>query len=140
VPSATFTPVYALVADVAHKKHNLGSDTLKVALTNTAPTQSNTVLANITEVSYTYCSSRTLTISSSGQTSGVYKLVIADLTLTASGGSVGPWQYAVVYNDTATNDELIGYLTYPASITMYDADTFLLDFSSLNGMLQFVIT
>lgn len=139
MPSATFTPVYSLVEALAEKVHNLGADTLKVALTNSAPSQSNTVLANITEISYTNCSSRSLTVSSSSQTSGTYKLIINDLVLTASGGTVGPFRYAAVYNDTAASDDLLGYLDYGASITLQDGDTFTLDFSGTNGLLQLAI-
>lgn len=128
------TIVYSLTEAMAEKIHNLGSDTLKVALTNSAPSQSNTVLANITEVSYTNCSTRTVTISSSSQTSGAYKLVLADLTLTASGGTVGPFRYVVLYNDTASNDELIGYYDYGSSITLNDGEDILIDFDGTNGV------
>ena len=134
MPSSTLTTVYSLVEAIAEKVHNLGSDTLKVALTNSAPSQSNTVLANITEISYTNCSARTLTVSSSAQSSGTYKLVVSDLVLTASGGSVGPFRYAVIYNDTATNDELIGYYDYGSSITLADGETLTLDFDGTNGV------
>ena len=140
MPSSTLTTVYSLVEAIAEKVHNLGSDTLKVALTNSAPTQSNTVLANITEISYTNCSARTLTVSSSAQSSGTYKLVISDLVLTASGGSVGPFRYAVIYNDTATNDELIGYYDYGSSITLADGETLTLDFDGANGVFTLVFS
>ena len=122
--------------DIAEKVHNLGSDTLKVALTNSAPSATNTILANITEISYTNCSTRTITVSSSAQTSGTYKIVFADLILTASGGSVGPFRYAVIYNDTAASDQLIGWYDYGSAITLQDADTLTLDFSAANGFLQ----
>lgn len=133
---ATYTKFNSFVEAVAEKVHNLGSDTLKVALTNSAPSATNTQLSNITEISYTNCSSRTLSISSSAQSSGTYKLVIADLTLTASGGNVGPFRYIVVYNDTATNDELICYFDYGSSITLADTETLLLNFDDTNGLLQ----
>lgn len=132
---ATYNKFNCFVEDVAEKKHNLGSDTLKVALTNTAPEATNTVLANITEISYTNISDRTITTSSSAQTSGTYKLVLADLTLTAS-GAVGAFRYVVIYNDTATNDELIGWYDYGSSITLASGDTFTIDFDATNGLLQ----
>ncbi len=135
---ATYTKFSSFVEALAEKTHNLGSDTLKVALTNSAPSASNTVLANITEVSYTYLSSRSLTISSSAQTSGTYKLVIADLTLTSTGGSTGPFRYVVIYNDTATNDELIAYYDYGSALTLNDGDSFVIDFDATNGLLQIV--
>lgn len=133
---AAFVKFQPFVEKLAEKAHNLGSDTLKVALTNSAPSAANGVLADITEISYTYCSARAPTISSSAQTSGTYKLVLADLTLTASGGTVGPFRYVVIYNDTATNDELIGYYDYGSSITLADGESILLDFDASNGVLQ----
>jgi hypothetical protein len=133
---ASFVKFYSFVEALAEKSHNLGSDTIKVALTNSAPSQSNTVLANITEISYTYCSTRTVSITSSSQTTGTYKLVGSDLVLTASGGSVGPFRYIVLYNDTATSDELIGYYDYGSSITLNDTETLTIDFDGTNGILQ----
>jgi len=134
---ASFQKFNSFVEALAEKTHNLGSDTLKVALTNSAPVATNTVLANITEVSYANLSSRTLTVSSSAQSSGTYKLVLADLTLTAT-GAVGPFRYIVIYNDTASNDELIGWYDYGSSVTLANGDTFVLDFDGTNGVLQLV--
>lgn len=134
---ATYTKFNSFTEALAEKVHNLGSDTLKVALTNSAPSASDTQLSNITEISYTNCSSRTLTVSSSAQTSGTYKLVVSDLVLTAS-GTVGPFRYIVIYNDTATNKELIGYYDYGSSLTLANTDTLTLDFDGTNGLLQLV--
>lgn len=127
---ASFVKFYSFVEALAEKKHDLGADTLKVALTNVAPSLSNTQLSNITEVSYTYASSRTLTVNSSSQTSGVYSLVLQDLTISASGGSVGAFRYLVVYNDTSTNDLLIGYTDYGSSITLADGEYITIDFNA----------
>lgn len=136
MPTSTLTLVNSFVESLAEKKHDLGSDTFKIALTNSAPATSNTVLADITEISYTNCSSRTLTISSSSQTSGSYKQIINDLVLTASGGDVGPFRYVVMYNDTTASDELIGWWDYNDSITLHDAETLTLDLSAVNGAVQ----
>lgn len=124
---------------VFEKVHNLGSDTLKVALTNSAPAAANTVLADITQIAngngYTTGGSA-LTVSSSSQTSGTYKLVVADLTFTASGGTMGTFRYAVYYNDTATSDELIGYVDYGSAVSLLDGQQFTLDHDPTNGLLQ----
>jgi hypothetical protein len=133
---ASFSKFNSFVEALAEKTHNLGSDTLKVALTNSAPVATNTVLANITEVSYTNLSARTITVSASSQSSGTYKLVCSDLTLTSTGGTTGAFRYVVVYNDTATNDELIGWTDYGSSITLNDGDSFTIDFDGTNGLLQ----
>lgn len=127
---ATFNKFQSFVEAVAEKKHNLGSDSLKVALTNSAPSAANTQLSDITEITYTNLSTRALTTASSAQTSGVYALVINDLVLTASGGSVGPFRYIVIYNDTASNDELIAWFDYGTAITMADNETLTLDFGA----------
>jgi hypothetical protein len=96
------------------------------------------VLANLTQIAYTNLSSRVLTTSSSSQSSGTYKLVLADLVLTASGGSVAAFRYVVIYNDTATNDELIGWYDYGSDLTLADGETLTLDFNATNGVLQIV--
>lgn len=133
---ASFVKIYSFVEKLAEKAFNLGSDTLTIALTNTAHTTSWTQLSDLTQVSYTYCSARALTISSSAQTTGTYKLVLADLVLTASGGTVGAFRYVYIYDDTATNDELICYFDYGSALTLQDGDTFTIDFDPTNGVLQ----
>lgn len=134
---ATFTKFNAFVEDVAEKVHNLGSDSLKLALTSVAPTSSNAVLADLTEISYTNCSSRAVTTSSSAQSSGTYKLVCADVTLSASGGSVANFRYVTLYNDTSTSDSLIGFWDYGSGgVTLATGESLLVDFDGTNGVLQ----
>lgn len=137
---AAFNKFNAFVENLAEKVHDLGADTLKVMLTNVAPTASNSVKADLTEITaqngYTAGGTQT-TITSSSQTSGTYKLVLADVVFTASGGSFGPFRYATLYNDTPTSpaDPLIGYWDYGSSITLNTGDTFTVDFSPTNGVL-----
>lgn len=131
---ATFTKINSFVELLAEKTFNLGSDTLTVALTNTAHTASWTKLSDLTQISYTNLSSRVITTTSSSQTDGTYKLVLADLVLTAS-GAVGPFQYIYIYDDTATNDELIGYLDYGSAVTLTSGQSFTIDFDASNGIL-----
>lgn len=135
---ATFSKFNSFVEALAEKVHNLGSDTLKVMLTNSAPSAANTVKANITEIAagngYTAGGTQAV-ISASSQTSGTYKLVLADVVFTAS-GAVGPFRYAVLYNDTATNDELIAYADYGSAVTLANGETFTVDFDAVNGAIQ----
>lgn len=136
---ATYNKFQPFVELLAEKAHNLGSDTLKVMLTNSAPAAANGVKADLTEIAagngYT-AGGTAATISSSAQTSGTYKLVLADVVFTASGGSIGPFQYAVLYNDTATNDELIGWWDYGSALTLADGESLTVDFDATNGVLQ----
>jgi hypothetical protein len=122
-----FVKFNCFLEDICEKKHNLASDTLKWMLSNTAPSLSNTVKANITEIAagngYT-AGGLTATVTSSSQTGGTYSLVLATATLSASGGTVGPFRYVVLYNDTATNDELIGYVDYGTPYTLPDLQAF----------------
>lgn len=135
---ATFNKFNSFVEALAEKVHNLGSDTLKVMLTNSAPSAANTVKANITEIAagngYTAGGTQAV-ISASSQTSGTYKSVLADVVFTAS-GAVGPFRYVVLYNDTATNDELIAYADYGSSISLANGETFTVDFDAVNGAIQ----
>jgi len=135
---ATYQKFNSFVEAVAEKVHNLGSDQLKVALTNTAPVAANAVYADLTSpLATTNLSGGTpfnITTSSSAQTSGTYKLTLADLVLTAT-GAVGPFRYIVIYNDTATNDELIGWYDYASSISLANGETFTVDFSAGDGFL-----
>lgn len=140
---ATFQKFNSFVEHLAEKVHNLGADVLKVMLTNTAPVAANTVKADLTEITaangYT-AGGTAATISSSAQTSGTYKLVLADVVFTASGGSIGPFRYATLYNDTPTSpaDPLIGFYDYGSSITLLDGETLTVDFDATNGVLQLV--
>jgi hypothetical protein len=126
---ATFTKVLSFPEAVAEKVHNLGSDQLVVALTNTTPDTAWTQLSDLTQVSYTNLSSRNITTASSSSSGGTYTLALTDLVLTAS-GSVGPFRYVYIYNDTATNDELIGYIDYGSAVTLIDTQTLTLDFNA----------
>jgi hypothetical protein len=107
---------------------NLATDQFVIALTNSAPVATNSVLADITQISYTNLSSRNVSTTSSSQTGGTYTLVLADLVMTAS-GSVGPFRYVVLFDDTVAGDPLVGWWDYGSSITMANAETFTVDFT-----------
>jgi hypothetical protein len=136
---ATFNLINDWLANMIENA-DLESDQIVVALSNTAPGSEGTpptgdgdgVLANVSQVAYTYCSSRNVTTSSSGQTGGTYSLVVADLVLTASGGAVGPFRYVYLYDDTVAvpADPLICYYDYGSALTLNDGETLTLDFGS----------
>jgi hypothetical protein len=135
---ATATKFHAFVEAVVEGKINLATDTLKVMLTNTAPVATNSVKADLTEISagngYT-AGGNTATQSSSSQTTGTYKLVLNDPATWTATGSVGPFRYAVLYSDTATNKDLILFWDYGSSITLANGETFKVDFDPTSGVL-----
>ena len=133
---ATFTKCQPFVKKLAEGAHDLGSDTLQIALCNAAnpPVVANGLLADLTQIVYTNLSTQVVITSSSLQTAGVYKLICADLVLTAS-GAVAPFRYVVLFNQTAGSDELIGFYDYGSEVTLNNGDTFTIDFDAANGVL-----
>ena len=116
---------------------NAGSDVWKVALSNRTPVvATDTDLASAVEISagngYTAGGNEAATVSST-ETSGTYKLVLTSPdTWTASGGSIGPFQYAILYD--STTDNLIGYWDYGSSVTLSDGEAFTVSLSGTNGV------
>lgn len=125
---ATYNKFNSFVEALAEKQHNLQSDTLKVALTNTLPTAANTQLSDIGSA-ITTGFNNTLSVTSSAQTSGTYKLVVSDLEMEAT-AAVGPFRYVVIYNDTSTNDLLICWYDYGSAISLAIGDKLTLDFGT----------
>lgn len=131
---AAFVKYNCFVENLAEKVHNLGSDTLKVMLSNTAPNvATHTVRADVGEIAggngYTSGGNQAVQ-TSSAQTGGTYTLAVNDpATWVASGGTIGPFRYAILYNDTPTSpvDPLIGYWDYGSSITLGIGETFTVD-------------
>lgn len=116
--------------EVMQESANTGTDQFTIALTNSAPSATNTILSNITEISYTNCSSRNLTTATSSQSSGTFTLDFNDITLTASGGTVGPFRYVVIYDNTLASDDLVCWFDYGSSITLADTETLAITFNA----------
>lgn len=125
---AAYNKFDSFVEALAKKVHNIAADQLMVALTNVAPVAGNSRLSDLTQIAYTNLSARVLTVASCAQTAGVLNAIINDLVLTSSGGPTGPFRYIVIYNNTATNKELISWFDYGSSITLADNETLTLDF------------
>jgi len=116
---------------------NLSTDQLKIALTNTAPNAATDsvytdIVSPIAGTNLDGATPFNVTTTSFAQTGGTAKLVLADLILTAT-GSVGPFRYVVLYSDTASNKELIGYYDYGSAVTLSTNDTFKVDWDGTNG-------
>ena len=135
---AAFNKFNSFVQDLGTKVHNLNADTLKVMLTNTLPVATNTVKANITEISAAngYSAGGTAVGTSAlANTSGTSKLTGGNVVFTASGGTIGPFRYAVLYNSTTASGNLIGWFDYGSSITLAATETFTVAWDATNGIL-----
>jgi len=118
--------------------HDLSSDVVKVALTLVAPVATNTQLSNLTQIApgngYT-AGGFTLGSQTSGQTSGVYVLGGANVTILATGGTMADWRYIAVYNDTATNDELLFYIDAGSTQTLLIGESVVVTWSPASTLI-----
>lgn len=116
-------------------KHDFGSHVFKVALTNSAPSASNTQLSDITQITAAngYTAGGTASTIGISETSGTTTVTASDVVFTAAGGSIGPLRYAVIYNDSATSpaDALLGYWDYGTNLTITDGNSLTVDLATL---------
>lgn len=138
---AVYNKFNVFVSDMAQKKHNLNSDTLKIMLSNSAPSAANLVKTDITEIGagngYSAGGSVAAFVSGSDP-SGTYKLILSPVVFTASGGSIGPFQYAVLYNFTASGLNLIDWWDYGTAITLTNGNSFTVSLDQTNGIFSLV--
>lgn len=132
---ASFVPFNKFLSQLANGGYNLGSDDLKFALTNTAPTAATDTVFDPSEKhpppaaanGYT-TGGHAATIDSSAESGGTYTLACTtDVTITATAGGIGPFRYVILYDDTSATDMLIGYWDYGSSITLASGETFTID-------------
>lgn len=136
---AVYNKFNAFVEDQFEGVHDWDAHTFKVMLTNTAPVATNSVKADLTEISAGngYTAGGTATTITTSRTGGTFKAVGTDVVFTAT-GAIGPFRYAVLYNDTPTTpaDPLVSWWDYGSSVTMASGETFTVDFDATNGILQ----
>lgn len=133
---ASYNKFRQFVEDLAKGVHNFTSDStcsLTVALTAAAnaPVNTNAVLADLTQISYTNLSSRVVTGVTAEHTNGTVTFTADDLVLTAS-GAVATFRYVVLYNDDPTSpaDPLIAWYDYGSDVNLANGETFTIDFTS----------
>lgn len=117
-------------------RQNLDTDVLKVMLVNSpAPVATNTVKANLTEITpgNGYPAGGTDIVGVWTESpAGTGSLAGTDVTWTASGGTIGPFRYVVLYNDTPTTplaDPVIGWWDYGSNVTLQIGESFVVDFT-----------
>lgn len=138
---ATYNKFNAFAADAMNKVHNFGSDVFKLLLTNTAPVATNSVKADLTEISagagYT-TGGATVTLTSSTQSSGTYKYIASAASPTwTSSGSFATFRYVVLYNSTAGSANLVSWWDNGSGVTLTSGQTFTVTLDGTNGVFQF---
>lgn len=138
---ATFNKFNVFVEHLAEGVHNLETGAITVALTAVSPSPASSTILDINQISYTNLTSspnnRVVSPKTSAQTAGTYRLTATgDLVLTST-GSVSPFRYVVLYNDstTAPADALIGFYDYGSDLTLASGETLTIDFDQVNGIL-----
>jgi hypothetical protein len=129
---ATYNKFEQFAQDLCEKVHNLSSDTLSVYLSNATPSASaDAVKADLAEIAtgngYTGPQD---TQNTGAEAAGTYTLTGTKVVVTAAGGTVGPFRYVALMNDTATNDPLVGWWDYGSALTLNDGETFSIKFNN----------
>lgn len=130
-----FNKFEAFSEHLCEKVHNLDTDTLKAYLSNATPSASlDAVLTDLADISAGngYTAGGADAQNATSRTGGTTSVTGVDITWTASGGSIGPFRYVVLYNDTPTSpaDPLIGWWDYGSAVTLADGESFTADFGS----------
>ena len=134
---ASFVKYQQFVEDLGDKVHDLigTTDTLKVLLTNSAPNvATHAVRADAGELTTGggYTSGGEDTQNSGAESGGTLTVTGVDVVFTAASGTIGPFRYVVLYNDTPSSpaDPLIGYWDYTSAVTLQDGETFTVNFGA----------
>lgn len=131
---ATFNKFQDFSEQLVLGVHDWDTHTFKVALTNTAPSATQTTW-NTTDhpapvAANGYTAGGTATTIAVSETTGTTTVTGTQVVFTASGGQIGPFRYAVLYNDTSASDNGVGYIDYGSSITLNDGETFTVKFNN----------
>jgi hypothetical protein len=131
---AVFNKVDVFTENLMEGIHNLDANTVKFYLSNTAPVVTNTIKANVAEISAGngYTAGGVDILNATSRTNGTTIMTGVDQVVTATGGTIGPFRYVPLYDDTPTSpaDPLIGWWDYGSSITLADGETFTVDFGA----------
>lgn len=129
---AAFNKFNDFVEQLGLKNHNLNTDTIMCMLTNEQPLAADTVKGDMVEISggNGYTAGGTDIQNAYSETSGTGTMTGTDVTWTASGGTIGPFRYAVLYNDTGATKYLVGWYDYGSNVTLQIGESFTVDFGA----------
>ena len=134
---ATYVKFQDFAEQIAKGVHNFASHVFKIALTNTAPVNTQVSLDTVTNhpapaAANGYTAGGTASTITTSEAAGTMTVQGTQVVFTATAGGIGPFRYAILYNDTATSpaDALIAYWDYASSVTLADAETFTVKFNN----------
>lgn len=131
---AAYNKFQDFVEQLCKAKHDFSTHTFKVMLTNVAPVATNTIKTDLTDITAGngYTAGGTTIAASVSETTGTATVAATDVTWTAAAGSIGPFRYAAIYNDTQTAPvkPLVSWFDYGSPITLADGESFTVDFGS----------
>lgn len=141
---ATFQVVDEFANFLGKKRDDLSSDTIKAALCLTAPTKAGTqVLADVTQIAatggYAVVTLSSVTWAETGAGTGIWQFSSAAFSWTASGADFASARYVVIYDDTSTNKDVIGFADYGASFTLTNGNTFTVT-PGANGIFRMTVS
>jgi hypothetical protein len=114
---------------------NAGTDTWRIILSNTAPDLTDVTQADASELAtgggYT-ANGNACTVTSSSQTAGVYRLILADPAAWTGSGGGFTCRYAILWDQTV--DRLVGWWDYGSSVLVAAGETFTVDLDNVNGV------
>jgi hypothetical protein len=139
---ATYNKFQDFVEQQIEGIHDWDAHTFKVMLTNSAPVATNTIKTDLTEISAGngYTAGGTATTVTTSESSGTMTVQGTQVVFTASGGSIGPFRYAVLYNDTSASDNLVAWWDYGSNVTLADTETFTVKFNNATPGTIFTVT
>lgn len=133
---ATYNKFQDFSEQLVRGVHDWDAHTFKIALTNTAPTAAQTTW-NLTDhpapaAANGYTAGGTATTIAVSETSGTTTVTGTQVVFTATAGGIGPFRYAILYNDSATSpaDAAVAYWDYASSVTLADTETFTVKFNN----------
>ena len=125
---ATFEKFESFVGALGLKLHELNADVLKVYLTNNLPdTAADNVKADLAGIAEQNGYAAADIQNTYAEANGIGTLAGVDYEWTAT-GAVGPFRWVVLYNETASNDELIAWWDYGSEISLANGEKFKVDF------------
>lgn len=142
---AVFNKFESFSEALANGQIDCTNDNLKIFLTNTAPDYTTMQYRELLGPVYPlpepatangYVAGGQTTNNTVSRTGGVTSVIGVDVIWTATGGSIGPFRYVVLYDSTNAQGDLIGAWDYGSSITLAAGETLTVDF----GTSMFTVT